>query len=183
MCWNGSTMNLLIQAQMFATQKHVSDNHQLYGWLPYTHHLAAVDAVLVRFGHKDEVIRAAAWLHDVVEDTRGCNNEVRVRDIEEAFGEDVAALVGAVTSEPGENRKVRNALTYPKIIAGGERAVALKLADRIANCESGGRAIVMYRKEHAEFRRNLHPGGNNLDERTANGLMWAHLDDLLERGS
>lgn len=150
-------MNLIEQAKMFATQKHVLDNHQLYGNLvPYTHHLETVERVLRYYGFTDEVIRAAAWLHDVVEDTRDRNNEVRVRDIEEIFGEDVALLVGAVTSEPGENRKVRNALTYPKIRAAGPRAVALKLADRIANVESGGRAIGMYRKEHADFKHGIY---------------------------
>lgn len=43
-------MDLVLQAQMFATQKHVLDNRQLYGVLPYTHHLAAVHAVLTRYG-------------------------------------------------------------------------------------------------------------------------------------
>lgn len=149
-------MNLIEQAKMFATQKHVLDNHQLYGLLPYTHHLAAVDQTLLYFGLDDEALRTAAWLHDVVEDTRERSNEVRVRDIEEIFGEEVAVLVGAVTSEPGLNRKTRNALTYPKIREAGMRAVALKLADRIANVESGGRAIGMYVKEHPEFRHGIY---------------------------
>jgi guanosine-3',5'-bis(diphosphate) 3'-pyrophosphohydrolase len=150
-------MNLIEQAKLFATQKHVLDNHQLYGnLLPYTHHLAAVEAVLRRFEFYDEALCAAAWLHDVVEDTRDRNNEVKIRDIEEVFGDDIAVLVGAVTSEPGENRKVRNALTYPKIREAGPRAVALKLADRIANVEAGGRMVIKYRKEHPDFQHGIY---------------------------
>jgi (p)ppGpp synthase/HD superfamily hydrolase len=150
-------MNLLEQAKLFATQKHVLDNHQLYGNLvPYTHHLAAVEAVLVRFGFSDDVIRVASWCHDIIEDTRDRPNQVKRRDIEEMFGEEVADLVWAVTSEEGDNRKVRNALTYPKIRATGVRAVALKLADRIANVENGGRAVSMYRKEHPDFKHGIY---------------------------
>ena len=174
-------MNLIEQAQMFATQKHVLDNHQLYGnILPYTHHLAAVEAVLIRYGFgMDDELRAAAWLHDVVEDTLGRNNEVRVRDIEEVFGENVAKLVSAVTSEDGPNRKTRNALTYPKIREAGYRAQALKLADRIANIEFGGRAGDMYKKEHDGFKHGI---GVRRTSDGITGIMTHDLDVLLGEG-
>ena len=171
-------MDLVTQAKMFATQKHVLDNKQLYGVLPYTHHLAAVEEVLVRYNFLGEQIRAAAWLHDVVEDTRGKPNEVRVRDIKEIFGDFVAELVGAVTCEEGPNRKTRNALTYPKIAAAGEYAVALKLADRIANVEFEGGAIDMYKKEHPEFSRQLKTA--RIPELSTVHAMWWDLDDLIE---
>jgi len=171
-------MNLLEQAQSFATRKHVLDEGQLYGEiLPYTHHLAAVAAVLKRFGFDDEEIQVAAWLHDIVEDT-----PVKLRIIEEHYGEGVALLVGAVTSEPGENRKVRNALTYPKIREAGIRAVALKLADRIANVEFGGRGVSMYKKEHATFQHGIYIGSALTDDGTAMAVlaMQRHLDGLLK---
>jgi (p)ppGpp synthase/HD superfamily hydrolase len=169
-------MDLITQAKMFATQKHVLDNRQLYGVVPYTHHLADVEQVLLRFDavFQDDALRAAAWLHDVVEDTRGKQNEVRVRDIEEIFGEDIGMLVSAVTSEDGPNRKTRNALTYPKIRTTGDRAIALKLADRIANIEFGGRALEMYKKEYAEFRFNLR--SDKPAALYAVNQMWHHLD-------
>lgn len=171
-------MDLITQAKKFATEKHVLDNRQVYGnVLPYTHHLADVERVLLRFSFVDDVIRAAAWLHDVVEDTRDKPNEVRVRDIKELFGEEVARLVEAVTSEPGPNRKTRNALTYPKIAAAGERAVGLKLADRIANVEFSGGASDMYKEEHPEFSRQLKGAAPPISTVHA---MWWHLDDLLE---
>ena len=181
-------MDIVTHAKLFATQRHVLDNHQLYGGvLPYTHHLEAVERVIRRFGvpflngKEDDNLIAAAWLHDVVEDTRGRPNEVRAREIEEIFGEDIAMLVGAVTSEDGTNRKIRNALTYPKIRAAGERATALKLADRIANVEYGGNSGKvggMYHKEYPDFRHALHAAA------PANlylvNQMWHHLDLLLE---
>lgn len=171
-------MDILTQAKQFATQKHVLDNRQLYGMvLPYTHHLAAVEATLVEYGFTDLDLRTAAWLHDVVEDTAERPNEVRVRDIAEMFGEEIALLVNAVTSEKGESRKIRNALTYPKIRAAGARGIALKLADRIANVkygiEFGGRALDMYRREYPDFRHALYAPNPGLTS------MWFHLDLML----
>lgn len=149
-------MNLVTQAKIIATQKHVLDNHQLYGFVPYTHHLFDVAEWLAEYGFDDEVIQAAAILHDILEDTRGKPNEMKKRDLEEMFGEEVANLVWAVTSEEGPNRKVRNALTYPKIRAAGIRAIAIKLADRLSNVYSGGKAKDMYKKEHADFRHGVY---------------------------
>jgi (p)ppGpp synthase/HD superfamily hydrolase len=168
-------------ARFFATVKH---GGQLYGGVPYTHHLAAVEAVLRRFEEdvkngvaKDlvyitpvadryDALLVATWLHDVVEDT-----PTKLKEIAEMFGHIVSELVGAVTNEKGENRKVRAALTYPKIRS-FPGAVALKLADRIANVENGGKLVDMYRKEYEDFRRALYTAGQY-------EAMWAHLDKLL----
>lgn len=152
-------------AKFFASVKHAGQSYS-FG-LPYTHHLAAVETVLVRFGRTDDLLRVSAWLHDVVEDTG-----TKLKEVAEMFGQDVADLVGAVTNEPGENRKVRHALTYPKIRAGGLHAVELKLADRIANVEAGGKLVGMYQKEHEDFRRALYTPGEAED-------MWAYLNTLL----
>lgn len=172
-------MDPLRHVKFFAATKHGDQKYA--GGLPYTHHLAAVEAVLRRFGprrgepfyaaqeHGADPVLEAAWLHDLVED-RG----VKVKEIREMFGDEVADLVAAVTDEPGENRKVRKALTYPKIRAAGYLAVRLKLADRIANVEQGG-LNKMYQKEHDDFRRNLYTAGENED-------MWAHLDGLMKGG-
>lgn len=158
-------MDPLRHVKFFASVKHAG---QCYSTgLPYTHHLAEVEAVLRRF-HVDEVaMLEAAWCHDVVEDT-----PTKLKEIVEMFGQRVADLVGAVTNEPGDNRKVRAALTYPKIrsVPG---ATCLKLADRIANVETGGKLVDMYRKEYEDFRRALYVPDENVE-------MWAHLDALLK---
>ncbi len=165
-------MDQLSAAKSYATLHHVVRRGQLYGLVPYTHHCQDVERVMVRFGEDRLVLRVCAWLHDIVEDT-----DVKMRDIEENFGEEVALLVGAVTSEEGPNRKVRNALTYPKIRAIGPDAVRLKLADRIANIENGGSSVKMYVREYPEFRFNLFR-----DDDAMNASMWSHLDGLIEKG-
>lgn len=149
--------------KFYATVKH---GDQKYGFLPYTTHLAAVENVLRRFDVADLILLGAAWLHDVCEDTG-----TKVKEIEELFGEETALIVGAVTNEKGENRKVRAALTYPKIRA-NKKAVTLKLADRLANVENGGSLVTMYRKEYEDFRRALYTKDENEE-------MWNCLDRLL----
>lgn len=172
-------MDPLRWAKFFAATKH--GNQQYSSGLPYTHHLAQVEAVLCRrefvfhpfpgHGHcygadPDDEMLQAAWLHDVVEDTT-----TKLKEISEMFGDRVAELVGAVTNEPGPNRKTRHALTYPKIRS-VKGAVRLKLADRIANVEAGGKLVEMYQKEYEDFKRNLYTPGEC-------EAMWKHLDGLL----
>jgi len=160
-------MDPLRHVKFFAAVKHAG---QTYGsGLPYTHHLAAVEQVLRRFGVVDENILTASWLHDVVEDT-----PTKLKEVEEMFGPEVARLVHAVTNEDGPNRKTRHALTYPKIREAGDKAIQLKLADRIANVESGGNLVGMYRKEFEDFKRALYTTGQAED-------MWQCLWQLMKQ--
>lgn len=161
-------MDTLTFAKSYANLFHIERNRQMYGVLPYTHHLAAVEGVLREFGETRDDLLVAAWLHDIVEDT-----DVKIRDVEENFGENVAALVHAVTSEPGENRKTKVALTLPKTREAGPDAVRLKLADRIANVRNGGASLGMYVKEYPAFRHALYTQGSG------NGKMWEELDRLM----
>lgn len=148
--------------------------NQKYGNKPYTKHLEDVVAVLKRFGVKNSCVLAAAWLHDAVEDTL-----LTVEMVEQEFGNDVASLVYAVTTEPGNNRKERNAKSYPKIKAQPD-AIYLKLADRIANVqasiENSIEKLKMYQKEFPDFKMALkHSGG--ADE------MWNYLEELISTPS
>jgi len=160
--------DLVERARRLALAAH---GDQRYGRDPYRVHLEQVDAVLMRFAH-DDVMRAAAWLHDAVEDT-----DLTLEQVEAEMGAEVAGIVAAVTDEPGANRKARKAATLPKLAAAGTAARAVKLADRIANVEATiahgrGDLHAMYCGEHAAFRAALHVPGE-LDP------QWAHLDRLL----
>ena len=171
-------MDPLRHVKFFAATKHAG---QKYGdGQPYTVHLAAVEEVLRRFPIESRDLRGqsasldvsvddlleAAWLHDVVEDTN-----TTLAEVEGMFGPRVAALVWAVTNEPGPNRRARHALTYPKIRA-QRGATLLKLADRIANVEAGGKLVEMYCKEYVDFTKGLRVWGEFPE-------FWAHLGNLL----
>jgi hypothetical protein len=63
-------------------------------------------------------------------------------------------------------------------MAAGREAIAIKLADRIANVKHGlaynHNMFDMYKKEYADFKKALHLPGE-LKE------MWAELDILMQR--
>lgn len=171
--------NDLQAAIEWATEKHAD---QEYGGGPYTDHLNHVYQVLIRFGYNpalkdaDEAhlklsreLTIAAWLHDIVEDT-----DVSLNDVKKRFGKRIAAVVNGVTNEPGANRRIRHAKTYPKTkrIPG---AFILKQADRIANVEkcraTHSGLINMYRKEWKGFKEEFAGYGDE--------YMWEYLERLM----
>jgi (p)ppGpp synthase/HD superfamily hydrolase len=135
---------------------------QMYGEESYVvGHLAEVAEVLETFGFTDSIWKARGWLHDVVEDTNTSINEIR-----EKFGDDVAWPVWACSGF-GRNRKERNADIYRKLDIFGREAAILKVADRIANCESGAKNE-MYRKELPEFAKHT--------KHHVPAVMWERLE-------
>jgi (p)ppGpp synthase/HD superfamily hydrolase len=147
----------------------------MYGEERFMVHLRRVDNTLRHFGIIHEDMRAAAYLHDILEDT-----DVTEEELRDHFLPHVIALVKAVTDEPGETRAERKAKTYLKIRRAGYFAIILKLADRIANVEaalnSGSRHLEMYREEHPEFRKAILGDYYVTDTEKR---MWQYLDDLL----
>jgi guanosine-3',5'-bis(diphosphate) 3'-pyrophosphohydrolase len=144
---------------------------QKYGDAPYTRHLCDVVENLTYFNFDNNLILvAAAFLHDILEDTKATPQDLLAAGIPQ----NVIDVVWAVTDGPGNNRLERKLNTYPKIRA-SRRATIVKLADRIANIESieGGAKIDMYRAEHTEFRKALYNDDFDLKP------MEDHLDKLL----
>jgi (p)ppGpp synthase/HD superfamily hydrolase len=137
--------------------------------LPYSVHLDNVAEIAYAFG-LSVTVEAAAYLHDVLEDTRVTREQLVAE-----FGAEIAALVEAVTDKPGVNRAARHAATYPTLKLNAE-AVALKLCDRIANAQAAFQnnpgLFKMYRKEHAAFGAALRTEGQW-------ELIWEYLDNLI----
>ncbi|WP_067821340.1 HD domain-containing protein [Actinomadura kijaniata] len=104
---------------------------------PYLEHLLEALEVLVRgAGVTDPDMLAAALLHDVVEDT-----DATVADVEAEFGEGVAELVDWLTKPPaaGPDRQAKRAAKAAYLRRLGdapERAVLVKLADRVSNVQT-----------------------------------------------
>lgn len=152
------------EAKMVAIKAH---GNQTYGeFFPYEIHLDDVVSVLIRFGFSGKFI-IAGYLHDAIEDTALSYNKIKTH-----FGYQVAEIVYCVTDEQGRNRIEKKLKTLPKT-ASNPDAIIIKLADRIANIERGGK-IDMYAKEYGEFQEALRSVSPNdaID-------MWKHLDNLL----
>jgi (p)ppGpp synthase/HD superfamily hydrolase len=137
-------MTLEDRARTFATAAHAAVAQlRKYTNEPYIVHPAEVVQILKTRPHDPEMV-AAAWLHDVVEDT-GVSIEV----IRAEFGSKVSDLVGWLTdvSRPEQgNRATRKAIDRAHTAAAPAEAQTIKLCDLISNT----RSIV----EHdAEFAR------------------------------
>jgi (p)ppGpp synthase/HD superfamily hydrolase len=104
--------------------------------IPYIVHPVSVAFILDRHGFDEDLIMAG-MLHDTVEDT-----DVSLDAIRAAFGDDVAALVGAVSEkkveEDGAKRpwKVRKAEALDHFATADARVAALKAADMLHNLQS-----------------------------------------------
>jgi (p)ppGpp synthase/HD superfamily hydrolase len=150
---------------------------QTYGSEPYLVHLDAVWEI-VRTVDDSAEARAAAYLHDAVEDTGAT-----VGGLTLLFGPLVASAVGLVTDPEGyPNRKTRKAALHASLSALDPRAHAhrlallVKAADRLANvrasaADSPGK-LKMYRKEHAAFRAATYRPG-------LCDAIWRELDNTL----
>jgi len=155
------------------------------GARPYVAHLDEVAAVLRQLGAPaSDIELAAAYLHDVVEDTP--TTPAAIESALSRFGADVAAQLAGIatfcTDVPGPNRKQRKAATYERMrrdVAAApvwiRAAVRVKLADRIANLRASHRdslsLLDMYRRESAAFRAALFVAG-------ICDAMWAEHDRL-----
>ncbi|MBE0626172.1 MAG: bifunctional (p)ppGpp synthetase/guanosine-3',5'-bis(diphosphate) 3'-pyrophosphohydrolase [Burkholderiales bacterium] len=126
-------VDLVSQARRFAGEAHRNVGQlRKYSAQPYEEHLRSV-AEMVSAVTDDPEIIAAAWLHDVVEDT-----PTTIEDIQRAFGPGVRELVDALTdvSRPHDgNRAARKALDRAHLAAAPARAQTVKLADLIDNCQ------------------------------------------------
>jgi (p)ppGpp synthase/HD superfamily hydrolase len=158
------TEKMYKEARMVSIQAH---GNQTYDEIfPYKKHLDDVVDVLKRFGFSGKFI-VAAYLHDIIEDTSLSYNKIKKH-----FGLEVAEMVYCVTDELGRDRKEKKQKTLPKI-ASNQDAIILKLGDRIANIEHGGK-IEMYAKEYQEFK-----GALFLNTPADGKAMWEHLETLL----
>lgn len=125
--------DLVKRARDFAISAHRRiDQRRKYTNQPYEVHLRAV-AKLVETATDNVETIAAAWLHDCVEDT-----QATFEDLGREFGPIVEQLVESLTdvSRPSDgNRSRRKALDRAHLAEASPRAMTIKLADLIDNCQ------------------------------------------------
>ena len=122
-------MDLATKAAEFAKQAH-GDQRRKYTNVPYFTHLHDV-ATLLHDNDLSDVVVAAGYLHDTLEDTATTRQQ-----LEAQFGLTVARLVCEVTdvSKPEDgNRKTRKALDRDHLAKSSPDGASIKLADLISN--------------------------------------------------
>ena len=127
-------MTVVEKARVFATAAHAAVAQlRKYTNEPYIVHPAEVASIVESVTSNPEML-AAAWLHDVVEDTGVTNETIRAE-----FGDRIAELVGWLTdvSRPEQgNRATRKAIDRAHSAAAPAGAQTIKYADLISNTRS-----------------------------------------------
>lgn len=119
--------DLVTRAKAFAEKAHTGHVRKYTG-VPYITHPEAVAAIVATVPHTDEML-AAAWLHDVVEDTTATFD-----DIHHFFGGKVADLVAWLTELPAPgNRATRKARYRDHLAKAPAAAQTIKVADLMHN--------------------------------------------------
>lgn len=130
-----SGMDIVRKAQVYAQAAHAAvGQKRKYTGEPYIVHPAEVARIVAGVPGSTPDMVAAAWLHDVVEDT-GCT----FTDIHMAFGIDIATLVGWLTdvSKPEDgNRAYRKARDREHTAQAPAEAQTIKCCDLLSNTKS-----------------------------------------------
>lgn len=136
---------LIEKARVFATAAHAAvGQKRKYTGEDYIVHPKEVAEIVAGVPGATDTMVAAAYLHDVVEDT-----SVTLETIKIEFGEEVATLVEWLTdvSKPEDgNRAARRAIDRAHTAGAPPEAQTIKLADLLSNCSS----IKMYDPEFAK---------------------------------
>lgn len=169
-------MTLEDKAKAFAALQHsrIGQVRKYSDAIPYINHPAAVAELVRGVPHTEEML-AAAWLHDVVEDT-----PVTLNEIEFIFGFDVAMLVEMLTdvSQPEDgNRAARKAIDMAHTAKASAAAKTVKLADLIDNSRNilanDPKFARVYLDEKARLLEVLREGDQTL---------WAMAASVVEEG-
>lgn len=168
--------SLVYKAQVFAMAAHGAiGQKRKYTGEPYIVHPAEVVQILKNAGVTDPNMLAAAWLHDVIEDTR-----VDQRDLVQVFGPVVAILVGQLTdvsTMADGKRATRKELDRLHIAMAHPEAKSVKLADLISNT----RSIVTYDPNFARVFLKEKALLLEVLRDCSHPALWDQANELLEK--
>lgn len=147
-------MDIVHKAQVYAMAAHTAvQQKRKYTGEPYIVHPAEVASIVAGVPGSTPDMVAAAWLHDVIEDT-GCT----FTDIHIAFGIDIATMVGWLTdvSKPEDGpRWYRKKMDREHTAQAPAEVQTIKLADLISNSKSIMAHDPKFAKVYLEEKRML----------------------------
>jgi (p)ppGpp synthase/HD superfamily hydrolase len=131
-----SSLALVSRAADYAARRHVRQRRKGASQEPYVNHLADVASLLAQCLHEpNPQLLAAAWLHDVLEDTCPTPEEyARTKaEIETQFGPAVLGIVLEVTDDKSLPKEERKRLQIATTAGKSREAGLLKIADKTSN--------------------------------------------------
>ncbi|KAL3984703.1 HD domain family protein [Acanthocheilonema viteae] len=122
-------ISLIIKAADLAARRHRQQRRKDITQTPYINHPIGVAYILTNEGQiTDTATIIAAILHDVVEDTKTTDEEIR-----EMFGDEVADIVKECTVIKNMKREVRMKFELEKASGLSHKAKLVHLADKLYN--------------------------------------------------
>ena len=119
----------LLDAMMFAAERHKNQRRKDAEALPYINHPIALAHLLATTGGIDDIeVLQAAILHDTIEDTETTEQELRQR-----FGDTVTDIVVEVTDDKSLPKQRRKELQVENAPHKSRGAALVKLADKTCN--------------------------------------------------
>lgn len=118
------------KTKALAEQKHGSEYIPDEARTPMIEHVAEVAGLVMQHGGTDAMV-AAAWLHDVVEDT-----DVTLAQVAEWFGSEIEALVNGLTDPvhfAGLPLEQRKQLQADRLSGLDDNVKLIKLCDQLSN--------------------------------------------------
>jgi len=170
--------SLILDAARFARERHESQTRKVTA-APYITHPARVASRVALLPDASAEMVAAAWLHDVVEDTG-----TPLHEIEQRFGPVVARIVAGLTNHftkeayPDMNRRTRKVREIDRLMGQPLAIRRIKLLDRIDNLgevdpfDDFTRVYILESQELLDAMRMATPGGTDraLEEELADSL-------------
>ncbi|MDO4267219.1 MAG: HD domain-containing protein [Eubacteriales bacterium] len=123
---------MIRKAAAFAAKAHAGAVRKGTG-IPYIYHPMEVALIVAQITDDEELI-AAAYLHDVLEDT-----DVTEEELESAFGTRILSLVAAETEDKSLSWRERKQATIDHLRMAGREEKILVLGDKLSNMRSTAR--------------------------------------------
>ena len=134
-------------------------------------HVLRTAKTLERMGYEEDIV-AAAFLHDLIEDT-----ETTEQEILERFGEEVTRIVMGVTHDNSLKGKAKKQDLLLKVEATGKKAIVVKLADNCDNLRTIEYFKLWKVADYLDFATKVQEmGKNTLGEK--NELVCFHAERL-----
>jgi len=173
---------LIAKARQFATKAHEGQTRKYGDEPPYITHPEVVAEMVYNVPDSTAKMVAAAWLHDVVEDT-----DITIEEINREFGDSIGTLVEELTNPskkyPNFKRHERKRIDRDHTKTISNEAKTIKLADRIHNltgilAEAPEDFAWTYLCETNRLWRYLEGGDRDLSDR-----LWDIIITALEENS
>ena len=127
---------IVMKALNFASHRHRNQFRKGARKIPYINHPIQVANLLVNDGgENDSVLIAAAFLHDVIEDTvdNATERQELINEMSDIFNKEIMSVTLEVTDDKTLEKKVRKQLQIEDADHKSVRAKKLKIADKIMN--------------------------------------------------